>query len=154
VPLADVWPAARLREQLLEAPTAEAKLRAVERELLRRIVRPPEPHPAVRFALCALTGARSVAEVTAQIGMSARRFVDVFRAEVGMSPKAFSRVRRFHRAIRRIHAAETVDWSDVALSCGYYDQAHFIHDFRDFAGVSPTAYLAGRTAHPKHVVLE
>jgi AraC-like DNA-binding protein len=153
IPLDEIWRASHLRERMLEAPTGAAMLDVLEQMLLQQIVRPLETHPAVRFALRAFSGARSIAEVTEQIGMSARRFVDVFRNEVGMSPKAFCRVRRFHQAIRRIHAAESVDWTDVALSCGYYDQSHFIHDFRAFAGVSPTAYLSARTAHANHVVL-
>lgn len=153
IPLDDLWPASFVREQMLAATTAEAKLQVLERELLRRMVRRAEPHPAVRFALRALESARSVKQVTEQLGISARRFVDVFRDEVGMSPKAWCRVRRFHQAIRRIHCAETIDWVDLALRCGYYDQAHFIHDFRDFAGVSPAAYRAARTPHANHVVL-
>lgn len=107
IPLHDLWSASFVREQMLEAPTAVAKARVLERELLRRIVRPPEPHPAVRFALRALETARSVREVTDQLGISARRFADVFRDQVGMSPKGWCRVRRFHHAIRRIHAARS-----------------------------------------------
>jgi AraC-like DNA-binding protein len=44
-----------------------------------------------------------------------------------------------------------VDWAQVALDCGYFDQAHFIHEFRSFSGLTPTAYDAGRTPFPNHV---
>jgi AraC-like DNA-binding protein len=44
-----------------------------------------------------------------------------------------------------------VDWAEVALSCGYYDQAHFIHDFRAFSGLTPTGYRTARTAFQNHV---
>ncbi|PYS27447.1 MAG: hypothetical protein DMG11_16335 [Acidobacteria bacterium] len=44
-----------------------------------------------------------------------------------------------------------VHWIDIALSRGYSDQSHFIHDFREFSGLSPTEYLGLRTEHPGHV---
>jgi AraC-like DNA-binding protein len=46
-----------------------------------------------------------------------------------------------------------VDWPEVALSCGYFDQAHFIHDFRAFSGINPTTYLRNRI-HGHHVPIQ
>ena len=75
-----------------------------------------------------------------------RRFIEIFRNEVGVTPKAFSRVRRFQHVLGRVERATEVDWTSVACSCGYFDQAHFIHDFREFAGVSPSIYLRYRAS--------
>ncbi len=50
-------------------------------------------------------------------------------------------------------ARKSVEWANVALDCGYFDQAHFIHDFRAFSGINPTTYLARRTPHRNHVPL-
>ncbi|MGH9769443.1 MAG: AraC family transcriptional regulator, partial [Blastocatellia bacterium] len=48
---------------------------------------------------------------------------------------------------------DTVDWRELALACGYFDQAHFIHEFKEFSSLTPGQYLGLRTAHPRHVRL-
>jgi AraC-like DNA-binding protein len=50
-----------------------------------------------------------------------------------------------------MHAAKTIEGAKLALDCGYYDQAHFIHDFQAFSGLTPGAYLARATPHLNHV---
>ena len=147
----DARSAARLRERLLEAPDAAARLTVLARALgsIRRTL-----HPAVTHALRVFTRApraASIAGVTAEIGLSPKRFIERFKTEVGLTPKAFCRVRRFQQALAAVKAGVEVDWTCVALSAGYYDQAHFIHDFRAFSGLTPTMYLATRTEFQNHV---
>jgi AraC-like DNA-binding protein len=99
------------------------------------------------------TPAPPVSDVADEVGLSARRFIELFKDEVGLAPKLFCRVRRFQRAVRLVHGRTDVDWADVALDCGYFDQAHLIHEFREFSGLSPTAYLRVRSSHLNHVPL-
>jgi AraC-like DNA-binding protein len=116
-----------------------------------------EHHPAVRFALGELQEAphtQTIAEVSGRVGLSQKSFIDHFREEVGLTPKLFCRVRRFQRAIQSIAQGRTVEWAGVAADCGYFDQAHFIHDFKAFSGLSPTAYLRRRTEHLNHVPID
>ena len=94
VSLDDLWGAlaAQLRERLLEAPTPQAKLRILEETLLAQAARRLHRHPAVAFALGEFHGlpqTRSIADVTAQIGLSAKRFIQLFSGEVGLTPKLF-----------------------------------------------------------------
>jgi AraC-like DNA-binding protein len=148
--------AAELRERLLAAPTPDAKFCILEQTLLAQLARPLAQNSAVAFALQALHAApdtQTIAAITAQIGFSPRRFFDLFTAEVGLTPKRFCRIRRFQAALRRIHAGSSVDWSDLALACGYFDQSHFINDFRAFSGLTPTAYLAQQGPQLNHVPL-
>ena len=93
----------------------------------------------------------SVAAVTDAIGLSAKRFIERFKIEVGMTPKRYCRIRRFQRAVTMASRGCHVEWTQVALDCGYFDQAHFIHDFRSFAGLTPTAYQSARTSFQNHV---
>jgi len=156
VALETLWgrDAANLRERLLAAATPDNKFRVLEHYLWRRVTKPLERHPAVGFALREfqqMTGGRSVADVTGQIGLSSRRFIQVFTDEVGLTPKLYCRVRRFQETLRHIGIGQRVDWASVALECGYFDQAHFYHDFRAFSGLSPSAYAAHRTEHLNHV---
>lgn len=156
VPLEALWTtaaASRLREQLLTAATPDAALDTLEHALREAWLDRAMP-PAVAAALAAFTRAPHAARVgtvAATVGLSPRRFIERFRDEVGFTPKQFCRVRRFQHALAQAHAAVEVDWSAVALSAGYYDQAHFIHDFRAFSGLTPTGYRAGRTAFQNHV---
>jgi AraC-like DNA-binding protein len=156
VDLADLEPrdlAESLREQLLEVSTAGARLDRLE-SALRDAWRGRAWHDAVAYAVARFTSqpaVASVSEVVSAIGLSQRHFISRFTAEVGMTPKRFCRVRRFQRAIAVAHAGGPVDWTSVALDCGYYDQSHLINDFREFSGMTPTEYTAGRTPFQNHV---
>ena len=163
VDLSALWgrqAASELRERLLASPAPEAKLRVLEQALLEQARGAFERHPAVAYALRefqAHPGGRTIGQVTERTGLSARRFIDAFEKEVGLTPKLFCRVQRFQRVLRQIQngpSANRVDWVDLALACGYYDQAHFIHDFRAFSGISPSTYLAAHTPHLNHVPMD
>jgi methylphosphotriester-DNA--protein-cysteine methyltransferase len=144
-----------LREQLLAAATPAAKFRILEQTLLAQAARSQARHPAVVFAVQELQKptSPSIAAVTEQIGLSPRCFIQHFRQEVGVTPKLFGRLQRFQQVLQRVEPQQPVDWANVALSCGYFDQAHFIHDFQTFSGLNPTAYLARRGQHYNHVPL-
>jgi AraC-like DNA-binding protein len=149
------WQEARdLRERLLAALKPEQKLRILERALLVKLRDGFERHPAVAYALAEFHAApegQSISAVTDRTGFSARRFIDLFEREVGLTPKLFCRVRRFQKVLQTIQSGCAIDWAGIALNCGYYDQAHFIHDFRAFSGINPSTYLAEHTPHLNHV---
>ena len=154
VPLDAFWGpyVAVMRERLLVVASPEARLQLLERLLLAQLDPERRSHSAVGHALVAFrSGQRRIGDVVDETGLSPRRFIGLFSDEVGLTPKSFCRIRRFQRTVELLHRAEIVDWVDVALACGYYDQSHMIHDFQDLAGLSPTDYLARRTAHMNHV---
>jgi AraC-like DNA-binding protein len=156
VSLEDLWgqEASLLRERLLEAPTPEEKFQVLEACLMVQAFKPLERHHAVGFALGLFRNiltAPAMADVSDEIGISSRRFIQLFSNEVGLTPKLFCRVRRFQRVLQQIHQAGELDWVDIAASCGYFDQAHFIHDFKAFSGINPTTYLVQKTEHLNHV---
>ncbi len=133
----------QLREQLLAAGGGEAVFRVLESALTARIVDPRPMHPAVAAALASRRGARvpsRVAEIERDAGYSAKHFIALFRAAVGLTPKHYCRVLRFNTAVRCLASAKGENLADLAASAGYADQPHMTREFRDFAGVTPTQY--------------
>jgi AraC-like DNA-binding protein len=156
IELAALWgfAAGEIRERLLAARRVQDMFGVVEHQLLRRASRPIALHPAVRFAreqFCSVPNAATVTRVAEQTGFSQRRFIELFREQVGLAPKAFCRVRRFQHVLRSVYGAQEAKWTQLALDCGYYDQAHFNHDFRAFSGITPGEYLKRATMHLNHV---
>jgi AraC-like DNA-binding protein len=156
IPLELLWGrlrAAELRERLLEASSPAARLDILERTMAGAL-KSPGLHPAVSFALHTFSerpDGISIAAVADRAGLSAKRFVERFKTSVGVGPKHYCRILRFQRALAWAEQGRRVDWTRIAIECGYFDQAHFIHDFRSFAGITPTGYDAGRTQFRNHV---
>lgn len=85
-------------------------------------------------------GLVNLTDVAARIGWSARQLQRRFRDAVGISPKLFGRMQRFQGVFRAMENP-ILDWVNVAIDCGYYDQAHLIRDFREFTGKTPSLLL-------------
>jgi AraC-like DNA-binding protein len=85
-------------------------------------------------------GGLDVRTLADDLSISPRQLERRFRSCVGIAPKLFSRIQRFQGVFHAIEQGRH-NWVDAALSCGYYDQAHLIRDFRDFAGEAPAALL-------------
>ncbi len=156
--LAALWGpvASELREQLGAADTSAARFAILEGMLTARLRSHPAGRPLVSVALGLLRrpGAR-VGRVAGQLGVSRRRLEEVFRAEVGMAPRTFARVRRFQRALALARSTTTPDWGTLAVTAGYFDQSHLIRDFREFSGFPPGGLQSRMTAPVKdnHVPL-
>ena len=84
--------------------------------------------------------------LTRDLSVSPRKLERHFLSHVGMSPKLFSRLVRFDRAVRDLSKRGDRSWTDFALAHGYSDQAHFINEFREFSGVTPTEFESERNA--------
>ena len=140
----------RITEELHAAPDWAARYAVVAEALLRRsrAVRrtaPREPSSEVRRAWHLLTDRHdvTVGEVARQLGVSRRRLTRLVTAEVGHPPKTVQRLARFDAA-RHLVARSTdthTSLASVAARTGFYDQSHLVHDFREFAGLSPSAWL-------------
>ncbi|MBF2074573.1 MAG: AraC family transcriptional regulator [Synechococcales cyanobacterium C42_A2020_086] len=152
----EIWKtrAAELRDRLAQESAPETRFRVLE-QFLMQMLRPIKYHPAVNFALHQFQQPANltIRSITEQTGFSARHFNQLFRDQVGITPKLFCRIQRFQKVLEMLSVKAPVDWLDIAFTCGYFDQAHLIHDFRAFADCTPTEYLDQRGFHRCHVVL-
>lgn len=146
VALADLVTPARaseVSERMCEAGDAAARVQVVERLLLGLEW---SPDPLIERALVLLGAGlheRSlVAEVARNLAISERQLERRFLARVGITPKRFASLRRFEQAVALARASESL--TETALAVGYYDQSHFIRDFRRFAGATPGEWLRPR----------
>lgn len=93
-------------------------------------------------------GIISVDELARYLSISCRHLERKFRERIGISPKQICRNIRFKHTYKKIKASRGHNWVDMALSCGYYDQAHLINDFKDFTGTTPTEHFNSTDVRP------
>lgn len=89
-------------------------------------------------ALARSHGTDRIESICRSIGVSRKHLRNLFDAHIGLSPKVYGRMFRFRRVVDVVQRTRRPpDWAQLAISCGYYDQSHFNHEFREFAGMSP-----------------
>ncbi len=154
MPVADIWGAegTAIAEQVALAPDTDTRIALLQDWLLACLARHGKRQPAIELAVRALYYRHREVRIDAladQLGLSRRHFERVFREQIGLTPKAFQRTARFHLTVRDLLLGGDGDYLAAALDHGYYDQAHFIHDFRSFVGHAPARFLqtATPTAH-------
>ena len=142
----------RIRDQAGDVASATEVLRAVEEELRSRLAgAPPRGLDLVQYAggrLAASHGAVPVGALADAAGVSGNHLAAQFKSHVGVTPKRVARIYRFARLIVSVDALRPVDWPQLAQTAGYFDQAHFGREFKDFTGHTPTEYLALRRRFP------
>jgi AraC-like DNA-binding protein len=137
-------PGRDLIDQLRAAPNWARRFQLIDRFLLARLA-----GGAVRgetaFALQRLEashGKVAIGAIADDLGLSRKRLISHFQAEIGLAPKTIARLYRFNRMLALLAAPKKRGLAELADLAGYYDQAHFNRDFRDFARTTPGEYLA------------
>ncbi|HEX8254885.1 MAG TPA: helix-turn-helix domain-containing protein [Thermoanaerobaculia bacterium] len=133
---------------ILAVPDDRARV-AVADSMLRDRMLAPDPrvdevNRIMDFVLSDVELTR-VEQLAERSGFTARSLQRLFREYVGVSPKWVIHRYRLHEVLERIDAGGDVDWSAVAHDLGYFDQAHFIRDFRKLVGMTPAQYLKSFT---------
>jgi len=154
VPVDAVWQRSldRIRNQVGDITSATETLRVLEEELRSRFAETPSRGLAlVRHTgerLETSHGAVPVGALTHVAGVSGNHLATQFKSHVGVTPKRVARIYRFARLILCVDDLRPVNWSALAQMAGYFDQAHFSREFKDFTGHTPAEYLALRRRFP------
>ena len=153
--LEDLWGStgADLPEEL-EEMTEAARIDRLESELMRRLGRQGESVTRIDVpGLAEWTrrsrGRVSVEQLAEAAGVSRQHLTRVFHERVGVSPKMYCRLARFHSALGFAAAAgERGTWAGAAVALGYADQSHMIAEFREFSSLTPQQVAEARVFHP------
>jgi AraC-like DNA-binding protein len=146
-----------LREQLIDTPEVEFKFDLLEAYLLRKAQSRLEPDRAVAAALALLDTwpVVKLRDLASHLGLSHKQMLARFDCRVGLTPKFTSRIIRFRKTLNAICAAPSeTNWAELAIDCGYYDQAHLIHEFQEFARMTPVEYQHSHLEFPLYVALD
>jgi AraC-like DNA-binding protein len=153
VALEDLWGDAatrRLCDRLAGARDPVDAAAVLESAIAERVMPAHGRHSHAPLALAAADrlARANVSAVALDLDVSERHLRRVFGETVGMSPKAFAKLARFHRALSAAREDAHASWASIAVAAGYYDQAHLIAEFRAIAGVTPRALLDELRAAP------
>ncbi|WP_239143993.1 AraC family transcriptional regulator [Actinoplanes philippinensis] len=147
-----------LRQRLASAPTPHEMLTVLEEELVRRlrVVDGLDLVREVSSAVAATGGTVPIGGIGAAAHVSSTYVAKRFKAVVGVTPKRLARGYRFSSTVLALDVTAPIDWAEVAAGAGYFDQAHFVREFREFTGLTPTRYTEVRRRflrdHPGHVL--
>lgn len=128
-----------LLDRLMEAKSDGEKNNITQDYLLGKLhqLKPALPFDKVMAQLVCAGGNLSVDTVASRSCMSIRQFERKCRERIGLSPKLYARMIRFSHAYKFKESSPQTSWNAIARHCGYFDQMHFIRDFKSFAGFTP-----------------
>lgn len=138
-----------LREMLLTTDDIPQRFAIAESYLMQRFVSKLQINPCVSYAVNQIQQRPDqicLADLNQKIGYSQKHFISMFKSEVGLTPKSYLKIMRFQKAVNEIEQVAFIDWPQIATDCGFYDQAHFINDFRHFSGYTPEEYMRRKTS--------
>lgn len=98
----------------------------------------------IRFACSTISesgGMLPIGDLTRRLGTNSKQLERQFNKEIGLSPKSFSRITRLQSILQNLNKPAVSNWADLSYQFGYFDQAHFIKDFKEFTGNSPNEYM-------------
>lgn len=128
------------------------RIHVLETEFQKHFVEEAHPLNAVAAAAESIrnsNGTLSLAEIGKKSGLSERSMQRYFLEYIGISPKAFARIARFNAVTKMIESGTAFSWQEVLMETGYFDGAHFNHDFKRITGLTPSEYYKGKTTYEK-----
>ncbi len=146
-----------IRNRLQDVDTIAQKFSLLEEALIGKFQSAMVENPFVEYVISSLTSVpnqQSLKSIAEKVGYSQKHLIDIFKRHVGVAPKDFLKVIRFQKTITEIEARHQINWSAIALDCGFYDQSHFNADFKIFSGYTPRQYLSQKGEYLNYVPVD
>lgn len=91
--------------------------------------------------------ASQLQDIVADSGYSQKQAIQLFKKHVGLNPKSYQRIVRFNEILPLVMEKKSISWNNICANCYYYDQSHFIREFKTFCGYSPRDFLSEQNQH-------
>jgi AraC-like DNA-binding protein len=145
MPIRHIWgnDAHELEEKIYQLDK-EAAMDEIQQFLFKQANHPSYQIEMLKKVITRLKGQQGnvkIDELAEMSNLSVRQFTRNFTLLVGLPPKVFAGIIRFQSFFSQCNQQPEVNLGELALQCGYYDQAHFIREFKQYAGMSPGAYF-------------
>jgi len=136
--------ASELGERCADTRLPEERVRRAAAWVSERMMVNAPVDPAIGWVAAEIertSGRRQIEDMRLRAGLTKRRLLDGFRAQVGVTPKIYARIVRLRETLARVHAGGA-SLADIAVDAGYYDQPHMNAEFRELCGMAPSDFLA------------
>jgi len=145
-PLNEVWSGlgTEIEEKIGEARNNQSRIDIIQQYLLLQLAKNGSYDQLIDYCLEEINNSRgqiSMEELAGKTGVSNRQLLRKFNKCVGLPPKEFSKIVKFNNALNYLNRFPGRSFTDTAYDCGYFDQAHFIRDFKAYSGLTPSEYL-------------
>lgn len=146
VSIEEIWgkDGQNISDEILKAGNPEERIQAIEKFLLSKLTATDKDKLIANCVdmIIQRHGNISIEELVVAQGISKRQIERMFTAGVGISPKFMARIIRFNHTLQMIENKTFNNFTSVAFEVGFYDQAHFIKDFRELTGLNPKQYFS------------
>lgn len=130
-----------LGSQLLNIPTLTQQIAVLEQFFLQQTADCKERNNKVQFAINQIQKSKELKKVQTDLKISERSLERLFKKHIGISPKLYSRICRFQTSLKILKTADINALKEISYLENYFDQSHFIRDFKYFAGTTPKSFF-------------
>jgi len=133
-----------IEDRIASAKTNDDRVIIIQQYLYNELKKNYKTDKTIEYCLWQMNSAKgqlSIRNLSDSTGISNRQLLRKFNDHVGLSPKEFARITKFINSLNVLKKHPTMSLTEIAYESGYYDQAHFIHDYKEFSGYSPGQLL-------------
>ncbi len=139
----DLWGiiGAEFEKKVVESQTHTKRIKIIESYLFKFLEIYSKKNERMDYILKQVSRNINLSNLSNELGISYRHFNRIFLEYMGLNPKSFQKISRFDSILRNLTLSKNINYLNEALNTGYFDQSHFIKDFKKFVNETPTSFL-------------